>query len=68
MKLQDPFKGTLMDVAEHVLDTIFDKHWLIRDATQIRKSISAVNELGSFLIVKFVMLKEDLPQFIFHYS
>jgi hypothetical protein len=38
-----------MDVAEHVLDTLFDEHWLITDATQMRNSITDVNELGSFL-------------------
>jgi hypothetical protein len=75
MKLQDPFKNISMDAAEHVLDTLFDEHWLVTEATQRRKSVSAVYELGprtylelTSLLVEFGMPKEDLPQFIFHRS
>lgn len=75
MKLQDPFKSISMDAAEHVLDTLLEEQWLVTEATQRRKSVSAVYELGprtylelSSFLVDFGMPKEDLPQFIFHRS
>ena len=75
MKLQDPFKSITMDAADHCLDMLLEEQWLITEATQRRKSVSAVYELGprtylelSSLLVEFGMPKEDLPQLIFHQS
>jgi hypothetical protein len=75
MKLQDPFKSIAMDVADYCLDMFLEEQWLVTEAMQIRKSVSAVYKLGlhtylelSSLLVEFGMPKEDLPQLIFHQS
>ena len=64
-----------MDVADYCLDMFLEEQWLVTEAMQRRKSVSAIYKLGlhtylelSSLLVEFGMPKEDLPQLIFHQS